>query len=347
MALPLPPFYNPANVVNDARWIDYMGVHTAALDWRKQHGLRASATDRRKVGLLVIDAQNTFCHPKGELFVGGMNDNGAVEDSVRTTEFIYRNLSVLSNLEFTLDTHRTYAVFHPSFLIDQQGNSPAPFENVSIDDVKAGKWVVNPFAATAIGVPYPFLVKHLEDYTSKLAAAGRYALTIWPYHSMIGDKGHALVSGLMEAAHFHGIVRGVQPGLHIKGTHPLAENYSIFGMEIDQLFDGTPLQRNTEILQQLEKFDYVIIAGQAKSHCVAWTIDDFLKQILAKDPSLASKVYLLEDCMTTIVAKNPATGAVLYDYTPETDAAFARFRDAGMHIVQSTTPIEDWPGIEL
>jgi nicotinamidase-related amidase len=45
----------------------------------------------------------------------------------------------------------------------------------------------------------------------------------------------------------------------------------------------------------------VIIAGQAKSHCVAWTIDDLLTEIQSQDPSLAQKVYLLEDCSSPVV----------------------------------------------
>jgi hypothetical protein len=31
------------------------------------------------------------------------------------------------------------------------------------------------------------------------------------------------------------------------------------------------------------------------------------------------------------------------DYTDEADAAFERYAEAGMHVVQSTTPIEQWP----
>jgi hypothetical protein len=33
------------------------------------------------------------------------------------------------------------------------------------------------------------------------------------------------------------------------------------------------------------------------------------------------------------------------DYTDEADAAFARFAEAGMHVVRSTEPIESWPGL--
>jgi len=35
------------------------------------------------------------------------------------------------------------------------------------------------------------------------------------------------------------------------------------------------------------------------------------------------------------------------DYTDEANAAFQRFADAGMHVVRSTEPIENWPGIKL
>jgi hypothetical protein len=79
---------------------------------------------------------------------------------------------------------------------------------------------------------------------------------------------------------------------------------------------------------------------------VAWTIDDLLGDILAKDPQLARKVYILEDCTTAIVAKLP-DGTVIYDYGPDADAAFDKFRNAGMHVVKSTDPIQDWPDIRL
>jgi nicotinamidase-related amidase len=81
-----------------------------------------------------------------------------------------------------------------------------------------------------------------------------------------------------------------------------------------------------------------VIAGQAKSHCVAWTIDDLL-EAQGRERQLAERVYLLEDCTSPVVVP----GAV--DYTEEADAAFARFAEAGMNVVRSTDPIESWPGI--
>jgi nicotinamidase-related amidase len=72
-----------------------------------------------------------------------------------------------------------------------------------------------------------------------------------------------------------------------------------------------------------------VIAGQAKSHCVAWTIADLLDDLRKEDPALAQKIYLLEDCTSPVVVP----GA---DYTEQADAAFARFAEAGMHLVKST-----------
>lgn len=344
--LDLPPHYDPANVVNDSRWIDYMGLQVAARDWRNQHHIKASSTDRTKVGVLAIDVMNTFCHPNGELFVGGASGTGAIDDSRRIVEFIYRNLGVISALDCTLDTHRTYAVFHPSFLVNDQGEHPGPFATITHKEVMEGVWKPNPLVVSALGSSLMAVTRHLEHYTKSLEAAGRYALTIWPYHGMLGDKGHNLVSGLAEAAHFHGLVRGAQPGFEVKGTNPWVENYSVLGPEVKELFNGTPVPRNSGFIQKLLSYDYLVIVGEALSHCVAWTIDDLLGDILARDPALAQKVYIVEDCMTPIVVKG-SDGAIIYDYTPDAMKALGKFSDAGMHVVRSTDPIHGWPGIRL
>jgi len=84
------------------------------------------------------------------------------------------------------------------------------------------------------------------------------------------------------------------------------------------------------------EFDAVIVAGQAKSHCVAWTIDDLLADIFWRDEKLAQKVYLLEDCTSPVVVPG------VMDYTDVANAAFQRFAAAGMHVVRSTEPIESW-----
>lgn len=340
--LPLPAHYRPSDVVDADRWLDYLGLMAAAEDWRNQHGLAASQTDRTKVGFLLIDAQVTFCHPKGELFVAGRSGNGAVDDCVRTAEFIYQNLGVITDIHPTMDTHRAYAVFHPTFLINDNGEHPAPFTQVTHQDILDGTWKASPFMASALGTDYAAAQNQLGHYTAELAKAGRYDLTIWPFHSMLGGKGHCLVSGLEEACFFHSIARGSQTGFEVKGTNAFTENYSVLGPEVLTTYSGRPLaQRNTSFIEKLLKYDVLAIAGQAKSHCVAWSIEDLLTDILAIDASLAKKVYLLEDCTS------PVNIPGVIDYTDLANAAFERFQNAGMNVVQSTDPIEKWPGVTL
>ncbi|MGB3199366.1 MAG: hypothetical protein WBA99_00595, partial [Nodosilinea sp.] len=75
----------------------------------------------------------------------------------------------------------------------------------------------------------------------------------------------------------------------------------------------------------------------AKSHCVAWTVADLLSDIQATDPSLAQKVYLLDDCASPVVVPG------VVDFTDQAEEAYQRFAAAGMHRVQSTMAIADWP----
>lgn len=345
--LSLPAHYDPNGVVS-LRHIDYSGLFNAADDWRQLYKLPSSRADRVKIGLLIIDNQYTFCSPDGELFVAGRSGDGAVKDSQRLTEFVYRNLGTISEITCTLDTHRTYAIFHPSFLVDENGTHPAPFTLIKHDDVKAGKWQVTPQLISALGVKNPAAAaRHLEHYCAELAQKGRYELTIWPFHGMLGGVGHAIVSGLEEACFFHSVARGAQTRYEVKGTNPMTENYSVLGPEVLTTYTGQPIeQRNTQFIEHLLRFDALIIAGQAQSHCVAWTIDDLLGDIVKQDPALARKVYLLQDCTSPVTVPD-GRGGFLVDYTTEADAAFDRFQQAGMHLVRSTDPIESWNGFPL
>ena len=101
---------------------------------------------------------------------------------------------------------------------------------------------------------------------------------------------------------FHSIVRSSQTQFEIKGNHPLTENYSVLSPEVLEDNQGDNIaSKNTKFLNKLLSFDKIIIAGQAKSHCVAGTVEDLLTEIKQINPNLAKKVYLLEDCTSPVV----------------------------------------------
>ncbi len=336
--LPLPAHFEPSQVSQVWR-VPYEDRAREAEAWAEKHGLRPAAEDSLRFCLLAVDIQNTFCIPDFELFVAGRSGIGAVEDSRRLCEFVYRNLGTITQIFPSLDTHHAMQVFHAIWLVDEHGNHPAPYTLVTADDVATGRWMLNAAVAEALGIDVDYAERHLAHYTRRLAEGGKYDLTIWPYHAMLGGIGHALVSAVEEAFFFHGIARHSQPDFQVKGDNPLTEHYSMLGPEVTEGPDGDRLgAKNTELIEKLLRFDGVVVAGQAKSHCMAWTIDDLLEDEAAGE-RLAERTYLLEDCTSPVVVPG------VVDYTEEADAAFERYAAAGMHVVRSTEPIENWPGL--
>jgi nicotinamidase-related amidase len=328
--LPIPPHFKP-DTVGEVWRVPYQQHAAEASTWAKQHNIKPSLEDITRVCLLLIDVQNTFCIPNFELFVGGQSGRGAVDDNKRLCEFIYRNLGTITTIVPTLDTHTAIQIFHPIFWINAAGEHPIPAAtNITPGDIDKGIWKVNPAVAFSLEYNYDFLEKHAYHYVVKLTDNGKYPLTVWPYHSMLGGIGHALVSAVEEAVFFHCIARNSQTQFEIKGNNALTENYSVLRPEVIEGFNNQPIaHKNARLIKQLLEYDAVIIAGQAKSHCVAWTIDDLLTDIQQIDAALAKKIYLLEDCTSPVVVPG------VVDYTEAANEAYAKFAAAGMRIVKS------------
>jgi nicotinamidase-related amidase len=325
--LPIPSHFQPASVGEVWR-VPYQQRSIEAKAWAQKQQLTSTAAGYSNVKLLLIDVQNTFCLPDFELFVGGRSGRGAIEDNVRLCEFIYHNLGEIDQIIATMDTHHLHQIFHPSFWIDKDGEHPTPAATtITPEDVMSGKWRVNP----KFGNDAAQLQAYALHYVQQLSDGGKYPLLIWPYHAMLGGIGHALVPAVEEAIFFHGIARDSQAIFSIKGDRKLTENYSALAPEVftNQLGE-TIATKDDSLIEHLLAADKLIIAGQAQSHCVAWTVSDLLAEINTIDPQLASKVYLLADCSSPVVIPG------IVDYTEVAEAAYQRFADAGMNIIRST-----------
>jgi nicotinamidase-related amidase len=338
---PLPAHFKP-NTVGEVWRVPYEDRAHEAAAWSHEHGISLAVQDRFKLGLLLIDVQNTFCIPGFELFVGGRSGFGAIEDNERLCLFIYHNLGSITEISATMDTHNPIQIFHAIYLVNEEGNHPTPMTLISADDVRSGKWKFNTTIAACLGIQPEFGQRHLEHYVSTLEERCKYNLTIWPYHALLGGIGHALVSAVEEAIFFHSIARVSRADFLVKGDNSLTEHYSAVGPEVLTGPRGEEIaQKDTKFIEKLQKYNALVIAGQAKSHCVAWTIRDLLGDILEEDESLVKKVYLLEDCTSPVVVPG------IVDYTEEANAAFQRFQEAGMHVVRSVDPIDSWLEINL
>ena len=324
--LPIPNHFQP-NRVEEIWRVLYQERSIDAKRWAQVHQLSPVAQSPRKVRLLLIDVQNTFCLPEFELFVGGQSGRGSIDDNIRLCEFIYHNLGGIDQIIATMDTHQMWQIFHPMFWLDRSGEHPtAAVTIISPEDVLEGKWRVNPKFGES-----EQLQAYALHYVQQLTDGGKYPLTIWPYHAMLGGIGHALVPAVEEAIFFHGIARTSQAQFSIKGDNALTENYSALAPEVSKnQFGASIASKNRQLIQYLLDSDQLVIAGQAQSHCVAWTINDLLTEINCIDPTLAQKVYLLEDCTSPVVIPG------VVDYTAQAEAAYQRFAAAGMKIVRST-----------
>lgn len=335
-SLPIPDFF-AADHVGEVWRVPYEERAVQAAAWAQTHGIQAAAMDSPRLCLLAIDVQNTFCIPDFELFVGGASGQGAVDDTRRLCEFVYRNLGRITEIVPTMDTHRAVQIFHAAFWVDGDGQMPAPMTMVELDDVRSGRWQVNPAIVASLGLPLEQLEAFALHYVKRLSDDGKYPLTVWPYHSMLGGIGHSLVPAFEEVCFFHNLARQCQTRFELKGSNPLTENYSVLRPEVlDDSYGNAVAQKNKGLIQHLLTFDAVAIAGQAKSHCVAWTIDDLLSEIQQIDPTLANKIYLLEDCSSPVVVPG------VVDFTEAAHQAYQKFEAAGMTIVRSTSPISTW-----
>lgn len=330
--LPTPPLYDPARV-GDFFTPNYDELMNAARDWRLKHKISPRRTDKHSVALTIIDQQKTFCLSDGELSIAP----ASVSDTVNVCDFVYRNLRVISDLILTLDTHYLFQIFHPLFWMDADGNHPPGFTVVLPGDI--GKRIfVNPeMAHILLGDMkfLPWLQSYALHYTEELARTGKPPLVVWPVHARLGSPGHALVPALQVAVDFHDIARWSKSQYRIKGDLPLSEYYSPFGTEIVRAHDGVVVgEESDKVVEDLLKYEVLVIAGEAESHCVRAAIYDILKKIKLQDPSLAKRIYILGDCTSSVPG-----------FEQQGKDAIEDFKKNGMNVVDSKTPMEDWPGI--
>jgi nicotinamidase-related amidase len=337
MLLPLPPFA-ARDAVGRVFRVPYQQRADEARAWARAHGLRPAVRDTRRTALLLVDVQNTFCLPEFELFVAGASGRGALDDCARITAFLYRHLDRISQVVVTLDTHTSAQIFHPVFWLDEQGCHPAPHTIITLADVDAGRWRVNPDVAAAVAPGPRFDVSAwARHYLARLAAGGKYPLVVWPYHSMVGGIGHALVSVVEQAIFFHGLARQSPARFEVKGRNPLTEHYSVLRPEVGEDAAGTPIEpANHALVEHLLSFDEVIVAGEAKSHCVAWTVEDLLNEARLRDRRLAGQIVLLDDCASPVVVPG------VVDWSAAAEAAYARFAESGARRGLSTDSSWSW-----
>ena len=95
--------------------------------------------------------------------------------------------------------------------------------------------------------------------------------------------------------YYHTVARQSHLYRLLKGQRQLTEMYGIIKAEYD------PKNKiNTDFLQYIEKYDKIIIAGEAKSHCINESIKQIAEYFEISNKDKLQNIYILEDCMSNI-----------------------------------------------
>lgn len=264
--------------------------------------LTPAKQNKERVLFLGIDVQQDFMDN------GALGVPGAHGDVERMTQFIYNNMDAISNIAISIDTHTPHQIFHPCWWIDENGNNPGPATPITLADLDAGKWraVINPSAS--------------RDYVEHLEKDGKKTLVVWPYHCIQGTTGAALENQFANMVYFHSVAKKTVVQRLVKGQDPLSEMYGIIKPEYD-----TKNYVNIDFLNKMANYDKIIVGGEAKSHCVLESIKQML-DYYTNDLSVTKKVFILEDCMSTIPG-----------FETPTEQAFDEFKQKyQVNIVKST-----------
>jgi nicotinamidase-related amidase len=202
----------------------------------------------------------------------------------RAAQMIRRHADEIDSIHVTLDTHHRVDIAHPIFWTDAAGRQPDPFTQISAADVEAGRWI-----AAA-----PEMRDRALEYVRALDRGGRYSLTIWPYHCLIGSEGHAVKPALFEALGLWE-ERFARIDFIRKGDNILTEHYSAIRAEVPDP-DDPATQVNRALIDRLRAADRVLIAGEAGSHCVANTVRDLAEYLGDR----IERLTLLSDAMSPV-----------------------------------------------
>ncbi len=243
-----------------------------------------------RLEFLIIDPQNDFSDTPG----AALPVPGVSADAVRLAALLERLAERIDAIHVTLDTHQLVDISHPVFWCDGAGQPPPPFTQIDVAAVENGLWRAR----------QPQYQQRVLDYVRALRDNGRYILTIWPPHCLVGTWGHNVIP-VVAAALRHWEEQGFKRVNYvIKGHNPWTEHYSALQADVPDPADpGTQL--NLDLLETLKQADLVALSGQALSHCVANTVHDIAAHV---GPEQLHKLVLIEDTTSPVAGFEALAG---------------------------------------
>lgn len=247
---------------------------------------------QRSFNVIVQQDQQQLIHD-GELAL----PNG-LADMERLAKLIDKIGHKLDDITVTLDSHHLWHISHPIWFKNDKGVNPNPFTIMKN---------VNGEIIGSDGIKYNTSIIAMQrwtlDYLHNLETTGKYLHCIWPPHCLIGSRGFQVVESL-----FNSLINWSHKNKSIvnfvtKGSNCKVEHFSAVKSEINDPDDFTT-SVNTNFVKSYTDAKKVLLAGQARSHCIARTCIDIAEEFcngnLGQDDEFIKKTVLLNDCCSDV-----------------------------------------------
>jgi nicotinamidase-related amidase len=237
-----------------------------------------------QLALLLIDCQNDFIdNPERQ---GSLAVPGSYSDMHNIAMFLHNNGSYFKHIVASLDNHSAYHISHTNFWLEDKGNEVKPFTLINLNSFKSALY-------------RPRLEQDRDKalyYLTQLEKVGRATLCLWPLHCLSASYGAALYPILQQQLSDWEIEHGVNVHYVSKGNYPYSEHYSLLRAEVP-VKNEVKTHINTHLINSLMQYDEIVVAGEALSHCVRFSLED----LLANSPNkMASKITLLTNCSSPV-----------------------------------------------
>jgi nicotinamidase/pyrazinamidase len=238
-----------------------------------------SQKDRVMNKLLLIDPQNDFLDQED----ASLPVPGAFADIARAAALIRSHAKWFQAAVITLDSHPAIAIERPGFWKDADGKPVVPFTPITHQAVLAGTYApCNEAHRLAV-----------LGYLQALESGGKYELLVWPKHCVTDTWGWQMPRVLTDA-----LTQSQIPVRHFrKGMNPMTEQYSAVAAEVPLASDPVT-GWNLELIEAVRPENgYLVVAGEALSHCVRATMLDLFSRFTAAE---VARVVLLTDGMSSV-----------------------------------------------
>lgn len=253
---------------------------------------------KTKANLLLVDPQRCFTQTTGALYVPN-----AEIDVANIANLITAYNEFIASIAITGDFHPSVMISFPNYWVNENGEQPAIFTVISVEDVENGVWKTADPANQEWAL---FYVRQLEQ-NNKTKNNNFFDLRIWPYHAVAGTEGANFDPIILDALapYMDNKVTVV-----MKGMNPHTEQQGALEADVPVPGDAQTT-KNTMLANWLDNAidngGDIIAGGEALDICFAYTIYSILNYLPA---DLHNRVVILADCASPIY---PELGRVFID----------------------------------